>query len=162
MLKCSAPPSAWICSCKNQVVLPYVSMHGSTRIMVDYLVDALISRGVGVLRFDLTDYDVGELAESLVDAATVVIGTPTILAGAHPLALYAAILANALRPKTRYASIIGSFGWGGKMLEQITVALPNLKLQFFDPVVAKGRPKEADFQALDRLAEEISAKHREL
>ncbi len=147
---------------KNQVVLPYVSMHGSTRIMVDYLVDALISRGVGVLRFDLTDYDVGELAKSLVDAATVVIGTPTILAGAHPLALYAAILANALRPKTRYASIIGSFGWGGKMLEQITVALPNLKLQFFDPVVAKGRPKEADFQALDRLADEIAAKHKEL
>jgi flavorubredoxin len=147
---------------KNQVVLPYVSMHGSTRIMVDYFVDALISRGVGVKRFDLTEYDVGELAGSLVDAATVVIGTPTILAGAHPLALYAAILANALRPKTRYASIIGSFGWGGKMLEQITVALPNLKVQFFDPVVAKGRPKEADFQALDRLAEEISVKHREL
>jgi len=147
---------------KNQVVLPYVSMHDSTRIMADYFVDALISRGVGVLRFDLTDYDVGDLAEALVDAATVVIGTPTILAGAHPLALYAAILANALRPKTRYASIIGSFGWGGKMLEQITVALPNLKLQFFDPVVAKGRPKEVDFQALDRLAEEISAKHKEL
>jgi flavorubredoxin len=147
---------------KNQVVLPYVSMHGSTRIMADYFVDALINRGVGVLRFDLTDYDAGELAKSLVDAATVVIGTPTILAGAHPLALYAAILTNALRPKTRYASIIGSFGWGGKMLEQITVALPNLKLQFFDPVVAKGHPKEADFQALDRLADEIAAKHREL
>jgi len=147
---------------KNQVVFPYVSMHGSTRIMADYFVDALISRGVEVKRFDLTNYDVGELAESLVDAATVVIGTPTILAGAHPLALYAVILANALRPKTRYASIIGSFGWGGKMLEQITVALPNLKLQFFDPVVAKGHPKEADFQALDRLADEISAKHREL
>ncbi|MCK9565529.1 MAG: FprA family A-type flavoprotein [Methanothrix sp.] len=147
---------------KNLVVLPYVSMHGSTRIMVDYLADALISRGVGVKRFDLTNYDVGELTESLVDAATVVIGTPTILAGAHPLALYAAILANALRPKTSYASIIGSFGWGGKMLEQITAALPNLKLQFFDPVVAKGRPKEADFLALDRLAEEIASKHREI
>ncbi len=146
---------------KNQVVLPYVSMHGSTRIMVNYLVASLISRGVGVRQFDLTNYDAGELAESLVDAATVVIGTPTILAGAHPLALYAAILANALRPKTRYASIIGSFGWGGKMLEQITVALPNLKLQFFDPVVAKGCPKEADFLALDRLADEIAAKHKE-
>ncbi len=147
---------------KNQVVLPFVSMHGATRIMSDYFVDALISRGIGVLRFDLTNSDTGELAEALVDAATVVIGTPTILSGAHPLALYAAILANALRPKTRYASIIGSFGWGGKMLEQITLALPNLKLQFLDPVVAKGHPKEADFRALDRLADEILAKHREL
>jgi flavorubredoxin len=147
---------------KNQVVLPFVSMHGATRIMSDYFVDALIARGIGVLRFDLTNSDTSDLAEALVDAATVVIGTPTILAGAHPLALYASILANALRPKTRYASIIGSFGWGGKMLEQITLALPNLKLQFLDPVVAKGHPKEADFRALDRLADEILAKHREL
>jgi flavorubredoxin len=147
---------------KNQVVLPFVSMHGSTRIMADYLVDALISRGIEVKRFDLTDYDVGELAESLVDAATVVMGTPTILAGAHPLALYAATLANALRPKTRYASIIGSFGWGGKMLEQITTALPGLKLQFIDPVVARGHPRESDFLALDRLAEEISTLHGKL
>ena len=147
---------------KNQVVLPFVSMHGSTRIMIDYLVDALISRGIEVKRFDLTDYDVGELAESLVDAATVVIGTPTILAGAHPLVLYAATLANALRPKTRYASIIGSFGWGGKMLEQITTALPGLKLQFIDPVVARGLPRESDFRALDRLADEIAALHGKL
>jgi len=147
---------------KNQVVLPYVSMHGSTRAMVAYLAASLISCGVGVRQFDLTNYDVGELAGSLVDAATIVIGTPTILAGAHPLAIYAAVLANALRPKTRYASIVGSFGWGGKMLEQITEAIPNLKVQLFDPVVAKGYPREADFRALDRLADEIAAKHREL
>jgi flavorubredoxin len=147
---------------KNEVVIPYVSMHGATRIMVDYLVDALIARGVAVKRFDLTAYDSGELAEALVDAATVVIGTPTILAGAHPLALYASILANALRPKTRFASVIGSFGWGGKMVEQIAAALPSLKLKLLEPVVAKGHPKEADFRALDRLADEILAAHREM
>ena len=147
---------------KNEVVLAYVSMHGSTRIMADHLGEALISRGVAVRRFDLTDYDLGDLAESLVDAATIVLGTPTILAGAHPLALYVATLANALRPKTRYASIIGSFGWGGKMLEQITESLSSLKVQFLDPVVAKGRPKEADFASLDRLADEIASLHKML
>ncbi len=147
---------------KNQVVLPYVSMHGATRAMADYLVDALVARGITVKRFDLTNSDVGELAEALVDAATVVIGTPTILAGAHPLALYAAILANALRPKTRFASVIGSYGWGGRMVEQITAAIPNLKVELLSPVVAKGHPKEADFRELDRLADEIAAKHREL
>lgn len=147
---------------KNQVVLPFVSMHGSTKTMIDYFADALIARGIEVKRFDLTNSDIGLLAEAMVDAATMVIGTPTILAGAHPLALYAAILANLLRPKTRYASIIGSYGWGGKMLEQITQAMPNMKVQFFDPVVVKGYPMEADFRRLDRLADEILAKHREL
>ena len=147
---------------KNQVILPYVSMHGATKAMVDYLVNALIARGITVKQFDLTRTDIGELAESLVDAATVVIGSSTILAGAHPLALYAAILANALRPKTKFASVIGSYGWGGKMVEQIAGAIPNLKVQVLSPVVARGHPKEADLKALDRLADEILAKHREL
>lgn len=147
---------------KNQVVLPYVSMHGATKIMVDYLTNAFISRGIEVKRFELTSSDVGELAEALVDPATIVIGSPTMLVGAHPVALYAAILANALRPKARFASIIGSFGWGGRMIEQITALLPNLKVEILDPVVAKGHPKEADFRALDNLADKILAKHKEL
>jgi len=147
---------------KNQVVLPYVSMHGSTKVMVDYLVQALIKRDIAVKRFDLTATDPGELAESLVDAATIVIGSSTILAGAHPLALYASILANALRPKAKFVSVIGSYGWGGKMVEQIKAAVPNLKVELLEPVLAKGYPKEADLQALDRLADGILAKHKEL
>jgi flavorubredoxin len=147
---------------KNQVILPYVSMHGATKAMVDYFVDALIARGITVKQFDLTRTDIGELAVALVDAATMVVGSSTILAGAHPLALYAAILANALRPKTRFASVIGSYGWGGKMVEQITGAIPNLKVQLLNPVVAKGHPKEADMKALDKLADEILAKHKEI
>lgn len=147
---------------KNQVILPYVSMHGATKLMVDYFVNALIARGITVKQFDLTRTDVGELAEALVDAATVVIGSPTILVGAHPLALYAAVLANALRPKTKFASVIGSYGWGGKMVEQIAGAMPNLKVQVLNPVVAKGHPKEADLKGLDKLADEILDKHKEL
>ena len=99
---------------KNQVVLPYVSMHGSTRIMVDYFVDALIMRGITVKRFDLTDYDIGELAKALVDAATVVVGTPTILAGAHPLALYAVILANASAAQDQVCIHYRLFWLGGQ------------------------------------------------
>jgi flavorubredoxin len=71
-------------------------------------------------------------------------------------------LANALRPKTKFVSVIGSYGWGGKMVEQIAGAIPNLKVEVLPPVVAKGYPKAADFQALDRLADEILAKHKEL
>jgi flavorubredoxin len=146
---------------KNIVVLPYVSMHGSTRKMVTYFVEALAQRGVAVKQFDLTVTDLGKLAMSLVDAATVVIGTPTVLAGPHPSAVYAAFLANALRPNLKFASIIGSYGWGGKTLEQLTALLPNLKVELLEPVLIKGYPREADFKALDNLAEVIAQKHKE-
>jgi len=147
---------------KNQVVIPFVSMHGATKAMVEYFVDGLIARKIAVKQFDLTCSDIGEIAEALVDAATVVIGSPTVLAGAHPHAIYAAVLANALRPKTRFVSVIGSYGWGGKMVEQIAGAIPNLKVELLSPVVVKGYPKEADFRALDRLADEIQARHRQV
>jgi len=146
---------------KNIVVLPYVSMHGSTRRMVEYLVGALAQRGVTVKQFDLTVTDLGKLAAALVDAATVVIGTPTVLAGPHPNAVYAAFLANALRPNLKFASIIGSYGWGGKTVEQLVGMLPNLKVELLDPILCKGYPREADFKALDNLAEAIAQKHEE-
>ncbi len=147
---------------KNEVVVPYVSMHGSTAKMVSFFVDALIERGIMVRQFELSTVDVGKLAIALVDAATIVIGSPTVLIGPHPCAAYAAFLANALRPKTKFASIIGSFGWGGKMVEQLTAMLGNLKVGILEPVLAKGEPKEDDFGKLDKLADEILAKHKEL
>ncbi|MBA7713762.1 Nitric oxide reductase [subsurface metagenome] len=147
---------------KNEVVLPYISMHDSTRKMVEHFVDALIVRGITVKQFNLGVTDIGKLAMSLVDAATIVLGSPTVLAGAHPEVAYAAILANALRPKTKFASIIGSYGWGGRMVEQITGLISNLKVEILTPVIAKGHPKDEDFVALDKLADQILAKHKEL
>jgi len=147
---------------KNEVVLAYVSMHDSTRIMVEHFVEALLDREITVKQFNLTVTDIGQLAMALVDTATLVLGSPTVLTGAHPKAAYAAILANALRPKTKFASVIGSYGWGGKMIEQISSLIPNLKVELLEPVVAKGYPRDGDFAALDKLADAILEKHREL
>lgn len=147
---------------KNEVVLAYVSMHESTKKMVEHFSRALIRRNIVVRQFNLATADLGRLAIALVDAATVVLGSPTVLTGAHPKAAYAAFVANALRPKTRFASIIGSFGWGGKMVEQLAGLLGNLKIELLDPVIAKGHPNEEDFLATDKLADQILAKHKEI
>ena len=144
---------------QNIVVLPYISMHGTTRVMVYHLLDALVALGVTVKLFNLAVTDIGELAMSLVDAATIVIGSPTVLGGAHPNVVYAAYLANVLRPKARFVSIIGSYGWGGKMVPQLAGLISNLKVEVLDPVVIKGSPRDEDFEALDRLAATIASKH---
>jgi flavorubredoxin len=146
---------------KNIVVLPYISMHGSTQKMVDYFVGALADRGVTVKQFNLAATDIGKLAMALVDAATLVIGTPTILVGPHPNVASAAFLANALRPKLQFISIIGSYGWGSKAVEQLAAMIPNLKAEVLTPVLGKGFPREDDFKALDNLATTIATKHKE-
>jgi flavorubredoxin len=146
---------------RNEVIIPYISMHGSTRKMIDHLVDALIDRGITVKPFNLTKTDIGELAIALVDAATIIIATPTILVGPHPSVVYATYLVNALRPKLKFASVIGSYGWGGRMLEQIKGMLTNIKIEILEPVIIKGFPKEEDLKALDILADNILKKHKE-
>ena len=90
-----------------------------------------------------------------------VIAAPTVLVGAHPKAIYAAALANALRPKTKFIGVIGSFGWGSRMLDQLTGMLCNLTVEMLTPVIVKGYPKANDLAALEKLADEILKKHKE-
>lgn len=146
---------------KNIVIVPYISMHGSTKKMVEHLVDALIQRGVTVKQFNLAKTDIGKLAMALVDGATIVVGSPTVLVGPHPNVIYAAYLTNILRPKLKFASVIGSYGWGSRMVERIKQIISDLKIELLDPVITKGAPKEEDFAALDKLADKILSKHKE-
>ncbi|HZL82178.1 MAG TPA: FprA family A-type flavoprotein [Candidatus Deferrimicrobium sp.] len=145
----------------NKVVIPFISMHGSTLKMVDRLTAALADRGVTVERFDLTTADLGDIAMSLVDAATIVIGTPAVLTGPHPKTIEIAYLAGALRPKTKFVSIIGSFGWGQRIVDVLGGLIAPLKAELLTPVLAKGDPRAADMQAIDALADTIAAKHHE-
>ncbi|MFH1102211.1 MAG: FprA family A-type flavoprotein [Pseudomonadota bacterium] len=143
----------------NVVVIPYISMHGSTETMVNYLVNSLTERHIRVHKFDLSVTDLGKLAIALVDAATIVIGTPTVHVGPHPIIFSATHLANALRPKLRHAAIIGSYGWGTKVVEQISGLIPNLKVEILGAVLCKGLPRAESFNALDDLAEKIRERH---
>jgi len=147
---------------KNEVVIPYISMHGSTEKMVEHLTNALIARGIMVKPFNLNVTDIGELALALVDTATVVVATPTVLFGPHPQVVYATYLANLLKPKVRFASVIGSYGWGGKTVETIVKMLDHVKVEVLEPVMVKGQPDEATLKQLDRLADDILKKHREI
>jgi len=146
----------------NKVIIPYVSMHGSTEIMAKHLKSSLEKKGIEVLLFHMVEDDLGDLAASLIDAATIVIATPTVLAGPHPQAIYAAYLAKILRPKVKFISIIGSYGWGGKTVEILADIVSTLKAEILDPVIIKGHPIEADLKALDDLADKISLKHSEM
>jgi flavorubredoxin len=147
---------------KNLAVVPYISMHDSTRRMVEHLVEACAERGVCAEQLNLAETDIGKLAMLLVDAATIVIGTPTVLSGPHPKVTYAAHLANLIKPKAKYLSIIGSYGWGTKVVDQLSAMIPNLKVDLIPPVLCKGHPTKADLESLDAMADTIAAKHRDL
>ncbi len=143
----------------NEVVIPYISMHGSTELMVDHLMTRLSRGGVVVHKYELTSTDLGKLAMSLVDAATVVIGTPTVYTAPHPAVQYALHLTKVLRPKLKYAAVIGSYGWGTKVADHVRENLSSLKVEMLGAILAKGHPTAEIYSQLDALADQIVAKH---
>jgi len=134
-------------------------MHGSTEKMVNYLIEQLISRDIKVTPYHLIYTDIGKLAISLVDAATIILASPTVLTGPHPQVVYAAYLCNILKPKAKYAGIIGSFGWGSKMEKDILQLLKNLKVELLPTVMVKSNPRKEDYLKLNQLADTIAKNH---
>ena len=147
---------------KNLVTMPYVSMYNSTKEMIEYLSNKLEEKGIQTFKFDIVDDDLGDLAMSLVDAATIVMGTSMVLAGPHPMAVNVAYLAAFLRPKAKFGALIGSYGWGGNLFGKIGELLAPLKLDLIEPLQVKGKPKEEDFKKLDEIAQAIYEKHKSL
>jgi NAD(P) transhydrogenase subunit beta len=114
---------------KQIVIVPgYGLAVAQAQHMVHELQELLEGKGVIVKLFNLTKTDIGELAMSLVDTATILIGSPTVLVGPHPSAVYAAFLANALR----------SF--------DLSAFLPSAFIPAFAP--PKGRSAKAFFQVM--------------
>lgn len=143
---------------KNLVLLPYVSMYGSTEEMIDYLVEKLNAKGIKTEKFDIVTGDLGDLAMGLVDASAIILGSSMVLASPHPMAANVAYLANLLRPKAKIASFVGSYGWGGNLFGKLSEMLSGLKLDVIEPLLVKGKPKKDDFKKLDEMVEIIYTK----
>jgi flavorubredoxin len=147
---------------KNTVVIPYLSMHGSIQRFVDRFVRKLQEKGIDARPFDVVTADIGNMAMALIDAATIVMASPTMLGGVHPKIAYVAYLANVLRPKAKFASVIGSYDWGGREVDVLAGLLENLKVEMISPVLIKGDGTEEDLKGIDDLAEQILRKHRSI
>jgi flavorubredoxin len=153
---------------KRLVSIPYVSMHNSTRVMVERLAVRLSEQGLSVICRDLgsevNSLTVGtsEFITDLVYAAAVIMATPTVLGGPHPNIAYAALVANALRPKARFLGVMGSYGWGTKVAETIDSLTANLKMERLKPLLVKGLPTDEDLARVDQMAFEIGEKIRNI
>ena len=142
---------------KKLVVVPYVSMYGSTKIMVDYLKEKLEKEGFEVKEYDMVNVDTCQFACDLVDACSCIFASPMVLAAPHPFALIGAVLVNTLRPKIKSYGVIGSYGWGGVLAGTYDKLITTIKPDKLGEVIVKGLPQDADYKKLDDMACQIIA-----
>ncbi|MEW6033274.1 MAG: FprA family A-type flavoprotein [Chloroflexota bacterium] len=145
---------------QNKVVLTYVTMWGSTQRLAQAAASGISAEGVEVIPYNLEMVDLSHLAADLVDASAIVLGSPTVLGGPHPLAGYALLLLRTLRPRAKLGAFFGSYGWSGGALAQTKGALEPLKMVLVDSVDIKGPPTEKDLERAIELGRNVARKIR--
>ncbi|MCJ7469633.1 FprA family A-type flavoprotein [Candidatus Bathyarchaeota archaeon] len=146
---------------KQKAIVVYVSMWGSTEKMIKPIVDTLTSEGIEVALYNLTVSDIGDVAKDLVDSRVIVLGAPTVLGGAHPLAVYAAYLVKALKPPAKFGAVLSSYGWGGGAIKNIQEVLGPSKLEIVGALEINGPPSEEDIKQIVDLGKTIANKIKE-
>ena len=146
---------------ERKATIAYVTMWGSTESMVNTLAETLASEGVEVVLHNLAITDLGDLAADLVDSRAIVLGSPTVLAGAHPLAFYASYLAKVLKPPAKLAAVVSSYGWGGGAVKQIAETVGPLGMEVVGAVDINGPPSENDIKQIVELGKKLANRIRE-
>ena len=147
------------------VVIPYVSMHGSSNVIMERMTWRLARKGISVLCRDLGSdpeslvVQTGHALNDLVTAAAVIFVTPTVLGGPHPAVAYCSIVVNALRPSVRFIGLAGSFGWGTKVDEAFNTLTGGLKKpERLEPLLFEGLPTEEELVKVDEYADRLAEK----
>jgi flavorubredoxin len=79
---------------EKKAIVVYVSMWNSTKAMLEIVVETLLSEGIEVALYNLSNADIGDIAKDLVDSRAIIFGAPTVLGKMHPLGIYAAYLVS--------------------------------------------------------------------
>jgi flavorubredoxin len=146
---------------KRKATVAYVSMWGSTEKMVQQMVETLASEDIEIALYNLAVTDIGDLTKDLVDSKALVLGAPTVLSGAHPLAIYAAYFVRALQPPTKFVALLTSYGWGGGAIKQIQEILGQLKVEVIGVVEVNGPPSEDDMKKITEIGRVMAKKIKE-
>jgi flavorubredoxin len=146
---------------KQKATIVYVTMWNSIEKMAKTIEDTLTSEGIEVAKYNLTVADIGDLAKDLVDSRAIILGAPTVLSGAHPLAVYGTYLAKALRPPAKYAMVLSSYGWSGGAVKHIQETLGPTKMEIVGAMEINGPPTEADVNKIVELGKTLAKKIKE-
>lgn len=148
-------------SLERKVVVVYVSMWGSTQALERVITETIATEGVEAVPYNLSIADISHVLRDLVDASAVVIGTPTVLGGAHPLAVYATELIASFGVRGKIAAVFGSFGWGGGAARRIKARLEQGGFEVVDTLEIRGPPKPEHVEKAVALGKAVANKVKE-
>lgn len=136
---------------KKKAVVVYDTMWGSTDILARTIGDAIAEHGVEVKVMRLRANNRSDVVTEILDAAAVIVGSPTLNNGIFPTVADLLSYLQGLKPKDKLGAVFGSYGWSGEAVSILAEELKGIGIELVaDPLKVKFVPDE---EALRRCRE---------
>jgi flavorubredoxin len=144
---------------KSKALVIYDTMWGSTEKMAHALVEGIISENVEAKLYNLTKSDQSDIIKEVLDARTILVGSPTINNGMFPTVAAFLCYLKGLKPKGKIGAAFGSYGWAGGAVKAIEQELSQTGVELVDSGPAfKFVPETDELQKCFDFGREIAQK----
>ena len=142
---------------RKKALIVFDTMWDSTRMMARAIEDGLTEGGVHARVFNATATDRADIAAELIDAAALIVGSPTLNNTLFPTIADVLAYIRGLNPQGLVGAAFGSYGWSGEAVRAISAQLDEIKIE---PVAEGLRvnyvPKQADLEECRALGLKVA------
>ncbi|MGE4504581.1 MAG: FprA family A-type flavoprotein [Desulfovibrionaceae bacterium] len=142
---------------KNKAVIVYDTMWHSTEKMAEAIAAGLASEGVCVKIMSVKANHHSRVMTEVLEAAAVLVGSPTHNNGILPLMGGMLTYMKGLRPQNKIGAAFGSFGWSGECVKALTQWLEDMNFEtILDPVKTKFVPEHDTYKQCYELGRQVA------
>jgi len=120
---------------EEKAVVVYDTMWHSTETMAEAIVQGIVDEGVIARPIHIRSSHRSEIMTEVLDAAAVIVGSPTINNQLFPTVSDVLTYMKGLKPKNKIGAAFGSYGWSGESVKLINQELEAMKFDIIDPGV---------------------------
>jgi flavorubredoxin len=118
---------------EKKAVVVYDTMWHSTEAMADEIAAGIADEGVSVRPIHIRSSHRSEIMTEVLDAAAVVVGSPTLNNQLFPTVSDFLVYMKGLKPVNKIGAAFGSYGWSGEAVKLINEELEAMKFDVIDP-----------------------------
>ena len=146
----------------RKAVVVYDTMWGSSDLMARAVGEGLASGGSPVRLMPMSGAHRSDVAAELLDAGAFVVASPTINNSVFPTIADVLCYVKGLKPKGLIGAAIGSFGWSGEAIRELTDLLTAMKVELIgEPIRSRFAPTDAVLAECYALGQSLAAKLKE-
>lgn len=143
----------------KKAVIAYDTMWHSTQHMAEAIADGIAAQGIDVRPMHIRSSDRSDIMTEVLDAAAVVVGSPTLNNNLFPTVADLLTYMKGLKPKNKIGAAFGSYGWSGESVKLINQEFEAMGFDIIEPGLRiQYVPDQAGHQSCVDMGEQIGKK----